>query len=202
MDGDDPDEGEYPSDDLEDVLTPVDYFSVESGEVVSQQIDTVKGPRRELETIHENLISKLEEAKEQDRGGESRTFLTQQERVVLLEFFTVAHAVIETLSSDILKLKLLKPDHASEEFSDWLFERALNQKRRQELLSKAGVIGDGLKGDMNQVRNARNELVHDPASRLSVSSVDDWTANADRALRTVERLFEIKMDSDVSTLHE
>lgn len=202
MDGDDHDEGKYPSDDLDDVLRPIEHLKIERNELVPQKVNTLKGPKEELETIYDTLIPKLGKAKERDEGGESLTYLTQRERVLLLEFFTASHAVIENLSVDILKLKLLKADHASENFSDWLFKVNLSQSRRQELLSKAGAIGDGLKGDMNQVRKARNELVHNRASRLAVSSVDDWTANADRALRTVERLYEIKWDGAVSNLQE
>ncbi|RKD88594.1 hypothetical protein [Halopiger aswanensis] len=118
MDDGDPDEGKYPSDNLDDVLRPIEHFKIERNELVPQKVNTLKGPKEELETIHDTLIPKLEKAKERDEGGESLTYLTQQERVLLLEFFTVSHAVIENLSVDILKLKLLKADHASENFSD------------------------------------------------------------------------------------
>ena len=105
--------------------------------------------------------------------------------------------MIEDYSVRLLENELLKEEHQSEDYANQLFQRNLSQRQREELMGNVGVVEAGLKGELKQVRQARNRLVHDRDERVALSSVDEWKTNSDRGLRSVQKLSDLVMHGEI-----
>jgi len=114
----------------------------------------------ELKDIREALIEAVEKAEERSNSNDDRIRLSERERMIFLEFFTVSHALIESQSIFLLKTKLIDHEYYDHEVTEWLTERFPTQKKREDFLHDCEVIGAGLKGEMKKVRQLRNDLVH------------------------------------------
>ena len=191
-------EGRYPSGDISDVVRFTDTYSMgDDGDFVKESHIEIDGPLDEIETIHSHLVEELENARSRDGHLDNVTILSQRERVLLLEFFTITHAVIEDYSTRLLENELLKEEHQSEDYSNQLFQRHLTQGQREELMWEVGIIEGGLKGELKQVRQARNQLVHDRGERMALSSIEEWKANSDRGVRAVRKLRDLYLHGEI-----
>jgi len=194
----DEDESKYPSEDISDVVRFTEVHSLgDDGDFVKDVHMEIDGPIDEIKSIHSHLIEELDNARNRDGYLDESTLLSQRERVLLLEFFTITHAVIEDYSVRLLENELLKEEHQSEDYANQLFQRNLSQRQREELMGNVGVVEAGLKGELKQVRQARNRLVHDRDERVALPSVDEWKANSDRGLRSVQKLSDLVMHGEI-----
>lgn len=66
----------------------------------------------------------------------------------------------------------------------------------RKLLFESGTIGEGLNGEITQVRTFRNKLLHDPLFRLVSFHDKHPTTEVDRAYRTADRLVELHRESE------
>lgn len=144
----------------------------------------------ELKNIRDALIEAVENAEERSDSSDERIYLSERERMIFLEFFTVSHALIESHSIFLLKTEIIDHEYYDHEVTEWLIERFSTQKKREKFLHDCGVIGDGLKGEMKKVRQLRNDLVHNYDERQSIETPHQVKDKANAAIRTLERLEE------------
>lgn len=174
------DEGQYPSPNIEDI------DDITLPETANQPI--AYDANSESERIHKSLIDALETVEEREPESRGMTLLTEQERTLLLEFFTVSAANIERLSASILTHEIASEEFDHERGAHNYFWNELSQSDREGLLYYSGLIDSGLKGELARVRQRRNELVHEQISRRYVSDVNKLKADADRAMRSIQKL--------------
>ena len=170
---------EYPSPNIEDLDDT--HLSEDSGLIAYDS-------KSEIERIHTALSEALERVEERDPEARGLTLLTEKERTLLLEFFTVATATIERDSTSILTEQIAPDDNRGDAHE--FLQKNFNQKQREGLLYHTGIINTGLKGELAKIRQRRNELVHEQLARRYLDDIDAVSADVDRALRAVEKLDE------------
>lgn len=142
----------------------------------------------ELRTIRNALVEAVENAQSRTEPSENRLCLTNQESMIFLEFFTMAHAIIERQSIFLLKSEIIHHEYYGHEVTEALVKRQLTQSQREKFLHDCGVISDGLKGEMKKVRQKRNDLAHNYDERLSVREPHQVKNKANAAIRILEEL--------------
>jgi len=169
----------YPSTKIEDLD---DIHLSEDSEIIAYD------SKSEIERIHQALSEALEEIAEREPEARGYTLLTEKERTLLLEFFTVATATIERDSTSLLTHELTQEELNHTKSAHDFFKDNFNQQQREGLLYYAGFVDSGLKGELAKVRKRRNELVHEQLARRYLEDVDEIMADVDRALRVIEKL--------------
>ena len=111
-------------------------------------------------------------------------------------FFTYVGQVQEYLIREAVFTHILSDDVRTDEMKQKIMggrnERGMPVHECLEYLHKGDAIGDGLKGEIGQVRDERNETVHD-ITRWFFANFDpeDLEAQVSRGERTVVRLLEL-----------
>ena len=77
----------------------------------------------------------------------------------ILNFFLVAHAIIEEHSAKLIWSEVFDTEAQTQESLAYVME-GMNQLHREDLLFGADVIDGSLYSKLQQVRGARNELAH------------------------------------------
>lgn len=140
-----------------------------------------------FENLNEKVKSQLDDVEDEDNIddlGES-----------LLLYYLTANALLERHS-----IEFLAQSHAGEANENYeslksFFDDELNQSKRESLLHAAGLIDDGLKGEMARTRQMRNKLAHNPEKGLTLTrGSQKMEADIDRAYRAVNRLEDLWRD--------
>lgn len=179
------DEPNYPSGEIDDVD---DITFYEDANFIAH--DSLS----EVNLIHEALTESLEEVRDRESGPDGKTLLTQRERTLLLEYFTVSAAIIEKASAGILSRKLGPEDQEQSAPPHKFYQNEFTQKQREGILYHSGIIDSGLKGELSKVRKRRNDLVHNQLSRKYLEDVRGVEADVDRAYRATKELVELNRD--------
>lgn len=135
-------------------------------ETLTARAQAIPDPVPELEGLEQEIIDEIVPKIE---GGES---LDADDSNKILLFFTLSHAIIEHRSTRLLHSSLIHEEFQHSNATWNLLGDKLGQYLRQELLHRCGVIGSGLYAKVNEVRKARNDLVHDPHERMEMNSLD------------------------------
>lgn len=83
----------------------------------------------------------------------------------LLPFLTIGQVVIEESSIKLLNNELISNHYQDTNNTIEFLESDLSQPNREQLLQRSGVVDGGTIGQMADVRQTRNDLVHDLRSR-------------------------------------
>ena len=135
-----------------------------------------------FETLYEQIQTQLE-----DFDGES-TFDDELGESLLLYFLT-ANALLERHSIEFLAQSRVSDEMENYDSLKSFFDNELTQSKRESLLHAAGLIDDGLKGEMSQTRKIRNKVAHNPQKGLMLSEDhQQFEADVDRAYRAVNRI--------------
>lgn len=162
------------------------------------RIQWVPDPIQEVErlrTIVEDDIEDLEVA-EQDFEETVDEEIGNQ----LLLYFALAHSSMERYSQNILSSLYNSEDYQlSGESIETLEENDsrgdyLRQRVREDLLYAEGIIDNGLKSQIVQTGRTRNELVHDPHERVSLSSIEDISSKVNLAYSAATGIEDIWKD--------
>jgi len=137
--------------------------------------------------MHETVTKQIQKDKEDDLGAERMFVLSQKTSGLLVEYFTIASAIIESRSAELLNMKLVGDGRKSKS-SLRFFQRNLRQGQREELMYRCGIIDEGFKGSLKDVRRERNNIVHNLDERLYIGEDDETIKNVDKALTAVEDL--------------
>jgi hypothetical protein len=78
----------------------------------------------------------------------------------VLPFLTLAQVVIEDYSVSLLHDKVIDEDYRGSNTTKRKLERKLSQPGREMLLQRTGLVSGDLRSDMQDVRQTRNDLVH------------------------------------------
>lgn len=78
----------------------------------------------------------------------------------VLPFLTLAQVVIEDYSVSLLHNKVIDEDYRDSNTTKRKLERQLSQPGREMLLQRTGLVSGDLRSDMQDVRQTRNDLVH------------------------------------------
>lgn len=176
----DGDEDGYPTNDLDSID---DIFLPENDNQPIAYDATSESKR-----IHQTLCDELEEMESRSSADGDPILLTERQRTLLLEFFTVCSANIERLSATLLTTKLASDEHTQGHKAHEFFQNDINQAVREEILYFSGLIDEGIKGELARVRRRRNKLVHKQVYRRYISDVHGVKADVDRAIRSLEKL--------------
>lgn len=135
-----------------------------------------------FETLHEQVQTQIENF-ENDSG-----FDDDMGEALLLYFLT-ANTLLERHSIEFLTQSRVSEEMENYDSLKSFFDDELTQSKRESLLHAAGLIDDGLKGEMAQTRKIRNKLAHNPQKGLTLSDEHkQLEADIDRAYRAVNRL--------------
>ncbi|WP_148661803.1 hypothetical protein [Halodesulfurarchaeum formicicum] len=85
--------------------------------------------------------------------------IAQNTRDKILNFFLVAHAIIEEHSAKLIWSEIFNSGAQTQESLDYVMED-MNQSHREDLLFASEVINGSLYTKLQQTRGARNELAH------------------------------------------
>ena len=149
------------------------------------------GPIADLENLFSDLTEAIESA---DIDGTNKK-LNKDESAIHLEFFTVAHAIIENRSSYLLRFHLIDIDKINDEAVKELFSRLPQRRRRAiiekvdlELITPDEVDVEDLTKNMKRTEDVRNRLVHNPFKRRFIQSPDKLIKDAEKAMDAVQIL--------------
>ena len=166
----------YPEDSVED-----SWYEDEYGRCFG------RGVKTEFQDMHETLTKQIQLDKDEDEGSDGMFVLSQKTSSLLVEYFTVGSAIIEERCVELLFRELVEEDRQSKSARSF-FERNIQQRHREELLYRCGIIDAGFKGKMKEVRNERNHLVHNLDERLYIDKNGETVENVEKALTVVEDL--------------
>lgn len=116
----------------------------------------------------------------------------------LLPFLTIGQAVIDESSIQLLNKELISNFYRDTNNTIEFLENDLSQPNREQLLQRSGVLDGGVIGQMADVRQTRNNLVHDLRSQEYfeeiVDSVDIVDSMIDVLNEFEQRLNEREID--------
>lgn len=104
-------------------------------------------------------------------------------------FFTLSASLLESISVEMLHLGLISEKHQNSKKS-LHFVKNLSQKQRTEFLFRTETIESGLKGEMDRIREIRNDLTHEVRQRFLQDSIENLEDEIRRGIRAVNRLHE------------
>ena len=113
----------------------------------------------------------------------------------LLLYFLTANALLERHSIEYLVQSRVSEEYENYDEMKSFFDEELNQSKRESLLYAAGLIDDGLKGEMSKTRRRRNKLAHNPERGITLSkNRRELKADIDRAYRAINRIEDLWRD--------
>lgn len=147
-------------------------------------------PLEEIKNLRSQAMDSIQNFDQNDRDGEGRYILDPGDSIQLFTYFTMTAAILEELSIVLLSNELTDTDTSSKTSSSAYFENDLTQYQRQKLLLHCGIIGDGIHGEMDRIRNHRNDIVHSSRQRKLVENMNEIEDKVNAGVRAVEDLWE------------
>lgn len=98
---------------------------------------------------------------------------------------------IVRLTIELLESELITDEYRGTNSTETLLARRFDQKIREDLLLRTGIISPDLKSEMTHARKLRNDLMHNPSSSALLENVDDVISEGDRLAKLQENLIEV-----------
>ncbi|WP_157078558.1 hypothetical protein [Halalkalicoccus paucihalophilus] len=94
--------------------------------------------------------------------------------------------------SSVIALRegIIASEHRQSKETNEFLEERLTQGSREELLFRTGAIDSGLKGEMKQAREFRNEIIHNSSKRKVIEDTENIEDQVNRGHRIVDKLWE------------
>lgn len=147
---------------------------------------------QEIESLHEQA---QDAAKNLDDFADRNAALsvTRPELVRdLVLYFTFVSQVNEHLLSEAVYEHVIAEERKTDKMRELVHE--MDPEYCLNILHNSKVIDDGLKGEVGQVKNVRNELMHELSERLVPTTDQDFTTQVERGYRSVRRLVDLALD--------
>ncbi|WP_206043037.1 hypothetical protein, partial [Haloferax volcanii] len=123
---------------------------------------------------------------------EEKSGLSGESGAIVLVFFTLSHSVIEQRSIELLYGYVFDTEFQTERSRRFLRQN-LNQRQREDLLLRTGVIKGHVHSHMSTARTARNVIVHHPHSHI-LPKFDNFSNTVKQTINAVEELEEMVVD--------
>ena len=143
---------------------------------------------RDTNSVDEDVLRKLAESKK-----------IQSSSHMIMNYFVLASALIESMIIDLFKKELIEDEYSETAKTKTIVEHRLDQKLREDLLFRTGIIDQALKSELSHVRGIRNGLVHNFTDYLLLKEIDSVPSELDRVYNTYTDVFDrVSEDSTVS----
>ena len=139
----------------------------------------------EITDLYQRLDEVVDDI-EQRKSVNGAIKLKPDERSHLLEFYVVGHAHLERISAIILYEAI--GDKDQKPWNTINFFREFSQQEREGLLYRLGVIDEGMKGEMKNIRSMRNDLVHNQVDRMHLPADEHLGTKINRAFSKLQEL--------------
>lgn len=140
-----------------------------------------------LVRLMNEILDKFEEAEEYDDAKEWEIRYMISDEFVL--FFTLANEIVQSLAGEIINEELFEEDLQSD--SSLGVARELPQQAKEDLLFYSGIIDNGVKGEMANVRKTRNKLIHDLRNRQYLSDIESIESRMVRTTNVINELHSV-----------
>lgn len=181
----------------EDGLVGLSYGGVKVGEILYKEATAyslAEGDREEppgwvvetltLGRLEQEIYEKYDEWREKKDAHEwEMRFLISDEFVL---FYTLANEVIQGLAGELINSELFDGERQSD--SSLGVARELPQEVKEDILFYSGLIDDGLKGEMVNIRRTRNKLIHDLRNRHYLDKIENVESRLSRAYKVINEL--------------
>jgi len=108
----------------------------------------------------------------------------------VLTFFVVAQDAIETFSIQLLHDELVVEPYRDSNETMKLLDRKTGQPQREGYLKRFGLLDHQIVDKMEEVRNLRNDLVHDLQARQALDFEDELMVEVDKAMEVLNKFHE------------
>ncbi|WP_154020513.1 hypothetical protein [Halorubrum halophilum] len=157
-------------------------------------------PVSEIKELYDNIedhVDKLRgnEPPEQLETVVDETTIPRDLRQDVLSLYALSVGVIEAFSADLLIREIVDTKHQDSNQVNRFFEEDLSASRSVKMLLYAGIIDEGLHGELQRVINKRNDYVHQHNESLSIADYDSFVADAKRCVRSTKKLA-IELDGE------
>lgn len=167
------------SDNHDTETDPADiHIGEEEGRVAYDGLGEITALYNQLDTVIDTV--------EQRDPVNGAIILKPNERTRLLEFYVIGHAHLERFSAVLLYEAI--GDKSLPPWNTINFFREFSQADRENLLYRTGVIDEGLKGEMKNIRDRRNELVHKQHKRMHLRADEHIGTMVDRAFSKIQEV--------------
>lgn len=147
-------------------------------------------PSNEVKHLQEEAIEFIESLDEKDANDEGVFFLRPDGSITVFTTITMIAAVIEELSIINLTEEIADAEQGSKKSASEYFEEELSQYQRQKLLFHSGIIDLGTHGEMDIIRDQRNDIVHSSRDRKMIEDREALKNTINGGVRAVETLWE------------
>jgi hypothetical protein len=138
--------------------------------------------RTELDELRQSLIDAIELAQEEE---ESENRWGQGHDAVAL--FSLSHAMMEEQLQVLIKNNIFSDEYReSDAVERWVSSNGFYQN--MQFAHDVGLIDDGLKGRINDVRKMRNTLLHETDERLNI---DCWDGQIDKINKAADTPYDL-----------
>jgi hypothetical protein len=192
------------SEDLEEHLPEhviVLEFESSGGNISSTALHS---PLLELKELRDDVLDNLDELQNNPSpndlldadGIPDEPILPRDTSQHVVALFALSSALVESLATRVLKAKIISDEFSDDANVDNLFERRSNLSINLDLLRYTGAIDHGLHSDLEDIRQTRNDLVHDHEKRLSVQNMSALEQKIRKAVSGPEELYGVLEDLD------
>lgn len=137
-----------------------------------------------LGRLEQEIFDKYEDWHEKEDAHEwEMRFLISDEFVL---FYTLANEVIQGLAGELINQELFDEERQSD--SSLGVARELPQEVKEDLLFYSGLVDNGLKGEMVNIRKIRNKLIHDLRNRHYLDEIENVESRLSRAFDVINEL--------------
>ena len=140
-----------------------------------------------LSRLQSDILDEIENWGEYDDSAYVEIKLFISDDVVL--FFTLANEVMQGISGEILNDTIVVEDRRGD--SSLNMAKDLPQEVKEDLLYYTGLVDEGVKGEMANVRRTRNKLIHDLRNRHYLISIDNVESRLARTFDVINELSKI-----------
>lgn len=109
----------------------------------------------------------------------------------IFTYFALAGGVVEAISIDILEKELIDEEFRGTGKTNKLLNRQMNQKMRNDLLLRTGIVDTGIHSKLSETRKARNKLSHDLTQLFDMDTIEDMIDTMDSAFEAINSLVRI-----------
>lgn len=150
---------------------------------------------REIKSLRDNAMEAAEKLDEYD-DHQGAAITTMQPELIrdLVLYFSFVSQVNEFLLSEAVYEHVVKEESKTDNMREIAHD--MGPEYCLNILFAADLIDSGLKGEIGQVKEVRNKLLHEMTTRLAPQFEQDLTTQVDRGFRSVERLVDLALDLD------
>lgn len=146
-----------------------------------------------LVRLMNEILDEFEEASEYDDVEDWEIHHVVSDEFVL--FYTLANEIVQSLAGEIINENIFKENLRSD--SSLEVAREFPQEAKEDLLFYSGIIDNGTKGEMTNVRKTRNKLIHDLRNRQYLSDIDNIKSRMVRAMEVINELHSVIYDHEL-----